>query len=225
MQQSSGSGAETIGRDQRSATGEDTRTRIMTAAERLIARNGLDGVSIRDITDEAKVNSAAIHYHFRSKRGLIEAMLARWAGVLVESRGRMLDAIESKRESELRDVVEVLVLPMVELAGNRRRGGPRYVGFLAAVVNHADYIPLMNQLYEPDISRTLRLLEQATPHLSSDVRMLRWAIAKDTVNRAVSTATSPVHLWLKVYAPGASDHLADRLVDFLVGAFSASETA
>jgi hypothetical protein len=55
--------------------------------------------------------------------------------------------------------------------------------------------------------------------------MLRWAIAKDTVNRAVSTATSPVHLWLKVYAPGASDQLGDRLVDFLVGAFSAPETA
>jgi AcrR family transcriptional regulator len=226
MQRSSAREASVNGaRDQRSATGEDTRARIMTAAERLIARHGLDGVSVRDITDEAKVNSAAIHYHFRSKRGLIEAMLARWADELVESRGRMLDAIDASPEPKLRDVVEVLVLPMVELAGNRRRGGARYVGFLAAVVNHQEYIPLMNQLYEPDISRTLRLLEQVTPHLSSDVRMLRWAIAKDTVNRAVSTATSPVHLWLKVYAPSASDHLDERLVDFLVGAFSAPETA
>lgn len=224
MQSSARGAAGNGGRDQRSATGDATRARIMAAAERLIARHGLDAVSIRDITDEAKVNSAAIHYHFRSKRGLIEAMLARWADELVESRGRMLDAIEAKPEPGLRDVVEVLVLPMVELAGNRRRGGPRYVGFLAAVVNHADYIPLMNQLYEPDISRTLRLLEQVTPHLSSDVRMLRWAMAKDTVNRAVSTATSPVHLWLKVYAPGASDHLGERLVDFLVGAFAAPET-
>jgi AcrR family transcriptional regulator len=153
------------GRDQRSATGEDTRTRIMTAAERLIARNGLDGVSIRDITDEAKVNSAAIHYHFRSKRGLIEAMLARWADELVASRGRMLDKIEAKSEPGLRDVVEVLVLPMVELAGNRRRGGARYVGFLAAVVNHPEYIPLMNQLYEPDISLTMLLLEKVMQYL------------------------------------------------------------
>ena len=82
----------------------------------------------------------------------------------------------------------------------------------------------MNELYEPDISRTLALLERVTPHLSSDVRMLRWAIAKDTVNRAVSTATSPVHLWLKHDAPQASDSLGERLVDFLTGAFQAEST-
>jgi hypothetical protein len=124
----------------------------------------------------------------------------------------------------LRDVVEVLVQPMIELGGSRRGGGG-YVGFLAAVMNHPEYIPLMNELYEPDISRTLILLERVTPHLSSDVRMFRWAMAKDTVNRAVSTATSPVHLWLKVYAPQASDNLGERLTDLLTGAFEAESTA
>ena len=136
----------------------------------------------------------------------------------------MLDKIEAQSQIQLRDVVEVLVWPMVDLGG-ARRGGGGYVGFLAAVMNHPEYIPLMNQLYEPDISRTLALLEQVTPKLSSDVRMLRWAIAKDTVNRAVSTATSPVHLWLRLYAPHASDSLGERLVDFLTGAFEAESTA
>ena len=170
------------------------------------------------------MNSAAIHYHFGSKSGLIEALLARWAGELVERRGKMLDRIEAQPKVALRDVVDVLVWPMIELGG-ARRGGGGYVGFLAAVMNHPEYIPLMNQLYEPDISRTLALLEQVTPHLSSDVRMLRWAIAKDTVNRAVSVATSPVHLWLKHYAPHAGDSLGERLVDFLTGAFEAEATA
>jgi AcrR family transcriptional regulator len=170
------------------------------------------------------VNTAAIHYHFGSKSGLIEALLERWAGELVERRGKILDRIEAQPKVGLRDVVDVLVWPMIELGG-ARRGGGGYVGFLAAVMNHPEYIPLMNQLYEPDISRTLALLEQVTPHLSSDVRMLRWAIAKDTVNRAVSVATSPVHLWLKHYAPHAGDSLGERLVDFLTGAFEAEATA
>jgi AcrR family transcriptional regulator len=209
--------------DQRTVSGDATRKRILKQAERLFAKSGIDAVSIRDITDAAGVNSAAIHYHFGSKSGLIEALLARWAGELVERRGKMLDRIEVLPKVSLRDVVEVLVWPMVELGGGRRGGGG-YVGFLAAVMNHPEYIPLMNQLYEPDISRTLALLEQVTPHLSSDVRMLRWAIAKDTVNRAVSL-TSPVHLWLKHYAPRASDSLGERLVDFLTGAFKAEATA
>lgn len=210
--------------DQRTVSGDATRKRILKSAERLFAKSGIDAVSIRDITDAAGVNTAAIHYHFGSKSGLIEALLARWAGELVERRGRMLDRIEALPKVALRDVVDVLVWPMIELGG-ARRGGGGYVGFLAAVMNHPEYIPLMNQLYEPDISRTLALLEQVTPHLSADVRMLRWAIAKDTVNRAVSVATSPVHLWLKHYAPHASDSLGERLVDFLTGAFEAEATA
>jgi AcrR family transcriptional regulator len=210
--------------DQRTVTGDATRKRILKHAERLFAKSGIDAVSIRDITDAAGVNSAAIHYHFGSKSGLVEALLARWAGELVERRGKLLDRIEAQPEVALRDVVDVLVWPMIELGG-ARRGGGGYVGFLAAVMNHPEYIPLMNQLYEPDISRTLTLLEQVTPHLSSDVRMLRWAIAKDTVNRTVSVATSPVHLWLKHYAPHAGDSLGERLVDFLTGAFAAEATA
>jgi AcrR family transcriptional regulator len=210
--------------DQRTVGGEATRKRILKQAERLFAKKGIDAVSIRDITDAAGVNSAAIHYHFGSKSGLIEALLERWAGELVERRGKILDRIEALPAVGLRDVVDVLVWPMIELGG-ARRGGGGYVGFLAAVMNHPEYIPLMNQLYEPDISRTLALLEQVTPHLSSDVRMLRWAIAKDTVNRAVSVSTSPVHLWLKHYAPHAGDSLGERLVDFLTGAFEAEATA
>ncbi|HEX4429524.1 MAG TPA: TetR family transcriptional regulator [Frankiaceae bacterium] len=210
--------------DQRMASGDATRKRILKSAERLFAKSGIDAVSIRDITDAAGVNTAAIHYHFGSKSGLVEALLARWAGELVERRGRMLDRIEAQPKVHLRDVVDVLVWPMIELGG-ARRGGGGYVGFLAAVMNHPEYIPLMNELYEPDISRTLALLEQVTPHLSNDVRMLRWAIAKDTVNRTVSVATSPVHLWLKHYAPHAGDSLGERLVDFLTGAFEAEATA
>jgi AcrR family transcriptional regulator len=211
-------------RDKRTVTGDATRKRILKSAERLFAQRGIDAVSIRDITEVANANSAAIHYHFGSKRGLVEALLATWAGELVERRGRMLDEIEAKPDPSLRDVVRVLVVPMMEL-GTSGRGGGGYVGFLAAVTNQPEYIPIMNRLYEPDISRTLTLLEQVTPWLSADVRMLRWAIAKDTVNRAVSTATSPIHMWLKVYAPHAGDDLAERLIDFITGAFEATETA
>lgn len=214
---------EGAGRGVRPTAGDATRERIMTSAERLFSKRGIDAVSVRDITDAAKVNSAAIHYHFGSKRGLVEALLTRWAGELVERRGRLLDTVEEAPELRLRDVVEVLVAPMVELATARRRGGG-YVGFLAAVLNHPEYIPLMNELYEPDISRTLKLLEQVTPHLSRDVRMLRWAIAKDVVNRTVGHPGSPVNLWLDHYAPGGADAIGERLVDLIVGMFAAEAT-
>jgi DNA-binding transcriptional regulator YbjK len=48
---------------------EITRERILTAAERLFAERGYEGTSIRAIVAEARVNQAAINYHFAGKDG------------------------------------------------------------------------------------------------------------------------------------------------------------
>jgi AcrR family transcriptional regulator len=52
-----------------------TRERIMKAAERLFAESGYDGTSIRAIVAKAKVNQAAINYHFDGKDGLYREVL------------------------------------------------------------------------------------------------------------------------------------------------------
>src|SRR5262250_2939023 len=54
---------------------EVTRERIMRAAERLFAESGYDGTSIRAIVAKAKVNQAAINYHFDGKNGLYREVL------------------------------------------------------------------------------------------------------------------------------------------------------
>ena len=54
---------------------EVTRERIMKAAERLFADSGYDGTSIRAIVAKAKVNQAAINYHFDGKDGLYREVL------------------------------------------------------------------------------------------------------------------------------------------------------
>ncbi len=54
---------------------EVTRDRIMKAAERLFAEKGYDGASIRAIVAKARVNQAAINYHFGGKDGLYREVL------------------------------------------------------------------------------------------------------------------------------------------------------
>ena len=51
----------------------DTKTRILDTAERLFAQKGFDAVSLRNIIASAKVNLAAVHYHFGSKQALVHA--------------------------------------------------------------------------------------------------------------------------------------------------------
>lgn len=52
-----------------------TRSRILETALRLFSQGGFDKVSVRDIAQAARVNVAAISYHFGGKAGLYRAAL------------------------------------------------------------------------------------------------------------------------------------------------------
>ena len=54
-----------------------TKTKILDTAERLFAQKGFDAVSLRNIVEAAKVNLAAVHYHFGSKQALLHAVVSR----------------------------------------------------------------------------------------------------------------------------------------------------
>ena len=54
---------------------EITRDRILKAAERLFAEHGYDDTSVRAIVAKARVNQAAINYHFAGKDGLYREVL------------------------------------------------------------------------------------------------------------------------------------------------------
>ena len=49
---------------------DNTKERILAAAEKLFAEKGYNGVSVREITQEAGCNLAAVNYHFGNKKNL-----------------------------------------------------------------------------------------------------------------------------------------------------------
>lgn len=54
---------------------ESASASLLQAAKHLFARKGLNGTSIRDIAQEAGVNSSLISYYFQGKEGLYRACL------------------------------------------------------------------------------------------------------------------------------------------------------
>ncbi|MGH9558898.1 MAG: TetR/AcrR family transcriptional regulator [Bryobacteraceae bacterium] len=70
----------------------DTKTKILDAAEKLFGENGFDATSLRDITQAADVNLAAVNYHFQSKDSLIDAVIARRIEPVNRQRLALLDA-------------------------------------------------------------------------------------------------------------------------------------
>jgi AcrR family transcriptional regulator len=95
----------------------ETKVRILEAAERLVADHGLD-VSLRAITAKAGVNLAAVNYHFKSKDALIDALIARRIEPVNRARLEMLDALEREFPSEpwpIERVVEAFIAPVLQM--------------------------------------------------------------------------------------------------------------
>jgi AcrR family transcriptional regulator len=66
----------------RSASPEETRERILTAAREVIGRKGRHGATTREIADVAGVNEATLFRHFGTKESLILAVAQHFCGYL-----------------------------------------------------------------------------------------------------------------------------------------------
>jgi len=114
---------------------EDTKSQIKAAAQMLFARHGVDAVTVQQIVTAAgQRNNAALHYHFGSKEELIRQLVVDGAAVLDERRRGMLQEIEARGgPSTIREVLLVLVMPVIELGDDERwRGYIRFTSSLQA---------------------------------------------------------------------------------------------
>ena len=113
--------------DLRRAAGERTRMRLMHAALDLLAERGEEGVTLRDLTDAAGANVAAVSYHFGSLQALldeaIEAALERYLDTQQEA------VSELGPEATLEEVAAAFARPMVSALtkGGRDRAAMRIV--------------------------------------------------------------------------------------------------
>ena len=90
-----------------------TRERILKAAERLFAERGYDGTSVRTIVAKAKVNQAAINYHFEGKDGLYREVLRAAFHALTEDQLAHGEEIKTmSREAALSEFVRRQLRPL-----------------------------------------------------------------------------------------------------------------
>jgi AcrR family transcriptional regulator len=153
----------------------DTKQRILDAAEHLFATDGYHATSLRCITHAAKVNLAAVNYHFGSKEALLEAVIVRRLTPLNEMRLGQLEALlqrseQSRQVPSCREVLRTFVEPTLRQRQNGSEQGdfvtligrtlaePRGLA-MTIFMRHMN--PLMIQLYQalslalPGLSRQL----------------------------------------------------------------------
>jgi AcrR family transcriptional regulator len=105
------------------AAGDDTKTRILDAAEQLFADHGYAATTVREVSSQAEVNLAAINYHFGGKEALFVAVVERRLEPLNSERLRRLAAAVAPRpRPTVESLVEGFFGPTYELALEGRQG-------------------------------------------------------------------------------------------------------
>jgi AcrR family transcriptional regulator len=93
-----------------------TRARLLRAGERLFAERGIHQVRLREINALAgQRNSSALHYHFGSRDGLVEAILSEHQTAMDRDVRPALDSlVADPREPTVRAVVAIWVDALTE---------------------------------------------------------------------------------------------------------------
>ncbi|MFH5926310.1 TetR/AcrR family transcriptional regulator [Roseomonas xinghualingensis] len=202
-----------------------TQLRILDTAERLFADHGYNGVSLRQLTQEAEVNLAAVNYYFGSKEGLLRAVYSRRAGPLNSERHHLLDGCEiamQRGEVNVEAILEAYIGPMVRLS--RASEGGRLFTKLVSIdsVDPTTAVRSIGKALYDDVGRRwASLLARACPWLSPEDLFWRMTAAfgamfyasanNGRVERVVPTHPS------STAAPDALEHL----IPFLAAGFLA----
>ena len=100
-----------------------TRARLLDAATRAFAEEGVFNASLIEITRRAgQRNRSALNYHFGSREGVLCAVLERHVDFLACREGELLEVATLRPDHDVESVVEAIVRPAAELAESGWRG-------------------------------------------------------------------------------------------------------
>lgn len=70
---------------------ENTEVEILNAAKEIFHQKGMDGARMQEIADKAKINKALLHYYYRSKQLLFEAVFKSAFALLAPQLNKILN--------------------------------------------------------------------------------------------------------------------------------------
>ena len=166
-----------------------TRAKLIDAATRSFAANGVFTASLLEITRQAgQRNRGALHYHFTSREGILCAVLERHVDFLAQREGELLEIASAAAGNDVESVVEAIVRPATELADSGWSGRC----FLLIVAELAEQDPAsLHQNVNVVLARTgghevFALLAERMPNVNADIRIERFSLATGFILRAVA---------------------------------------
>ena len=176
----------------------DTRNRILNTAEHLFAREGFHNTSLRTLTGRAKVNLAAVNYHFGSKEALLQAVIERRLQPLNQIRKEQIELVlNNAQQSGTKPSAATLLRAFIEPTLAFRNSGSGAKDFIALIGR---------SLSEPDqtvrncfISQILPIfkllfdaLQRALPELPEKILLARLQFVLGAMSHVMCSSIQPL---------------------------------
>ncbi len=128
-------------------------TNILNAAKRIFQKKGMDGARMQEIADEAGINKALLHYYYRSKQLLFEAVFKSAFMLLAPQLNKILnndDSLNDKIKSFTKNYISFIIkhpyLPNFIISELNRN--PEFVEKLISEKNFPTIQKFKNQVIE-----------------------------------------------------------------------------
>ncbi|OEY67110.1 TetR/AcrR family transcriptional regulator [Marinobacter sp. X15-166B] len=205
----------------------DTVDRILDAAEELFAERGFAETSLRMITGKAKVNLAAVNYHFGSKNALIQAVFARFLTPFAATLDGAFDDLQQQCAGQppaLDQILWALIESAVRMPQRNEEGMSIFMRLLglAYTQSQGHLRKYLEQEYSHSFGRFMAFLKEATPELSAVERYWRiqFMLGATAFTMSSSDALRDI-LYNKLEVETTIQEIAARLVPFLAAGMQA----
>lgn len=196
-----------------------TKERIIQTAEQLVAEHGFDRVSLRDITSLAKVNLAAVHYHFDNKEGLVDVLILRYVRPINLERLRLLDRAEAAcgdRPVPVEKLIEIYIRPTLDLMSKSQVSASLYLKMVGRCLGEHGYrlpaplVPVIEQV----TTRFAHAMRRSLPDLTEEIIRWRMHFCFGAVVNALLHAESVGRISAGRSGSPTPDVIVGRLIEF-----------
>jgi AcrR family transcriptional regulator len=150
----------------------DSIEQILDAAEYLFSKNGLHGVSLRDVAKHVGIHTTLVHYYFKDKQHLFESVFARRASVSSDGRMAALNKYEEQAGDKptVEGALRAFLDTDLDLYYRRGEFWMNYAAFCARVSNTPEGAVLMDVHFDPVVLKLLSVIKRALPkHSDQDI--------------------------------------------------------
>lgn len=150
----------------------ETPDRLKQAVEELLLSKGESGLTLRDITDAAGANVAAVAYHFKSKDNLVALVFGEALDEVTNLQTGRVKSLPA--DHTLRDLIEVWLHPLLSAAGPDDREAKLWLIIQRGAAEKApSLVSNMMRVANPVEQTLLPLLAKHLTHLSKDELIFR----------------------------------------------------